>query len=78
VESGLIAAEVISNMNLQSGDGLKVYAELIEARLGPTQPWRPWPQLPGAWLHWAARQLLKNRWFTRRIVLDHWFLGHAA
>jgi flavin-dependent dehydrogenase len=78
VESGLIAAEVISNMNLQSGDGLKVYAELIEARLGPTQPRRPWPQLPGAWLHWAARQLLKNRWFTRRIVLDHWFLGHAA
>lgn len=74
VESGLIAAEVISD----SPDDLSRYAQRIAARFGPTRSFAPSDWLPHSWLSWAARHLLNSHWFTRRVVLNQWFLGQAV
>ena len=78
VESGLIAAAVICDRH-QAYDDLSDYAELIEARFGPARSRMPsWTWLPESWLHWTACRLLGSQWFTRRVVLDNWFLGQSV
>jgi menaquinone-9 beta-reductase len=78
VESGLLAAETIL---AAKGDfslpGLDGYREKIESRFGPPRNRAAAAWLPAGWLHFAARKLMASRWFTRRYVLDQWFL-HAA
>ena len=76
VESGLIAAAVVAEADedyrLQR---LQVYANRLRARFGPeTAP--AGGMIPGFLRNILAGALLGSRWFTRRVVLDRWFL-HA-
>jgi geranylgeranyl reductase family protein len=78
VESGLIAADVILGIRNHAPDALEVYAERIRTHFGPAGRNRSQEWLPNSWLQWAARKLLASRWFTRRVVLDSWFLGKTG
>lgn len=79
VESGLLAAQtVIEHRGARSRDALASYARRIEQRFGmraathrgTTPAW-----LIGARLKQGlAPILLRNAWFTRRVLLDKWFL----
>jgi menaquinone-9 beta-reductase len=75
VESGLMAADAIT---AAAGDyrasRLQGYRESLLRRFGrgpaPSLP------LPDAWVTALGRALLGTRWFTRRFVIEDWFL-HA-
>jgi menaquinone-9 beta-reductase len=75
VESGLFAAEVIADA---SGDfrceRLATYARRVEARLGRPRSRSVSDWLPASWLRFLAAQLLASRGFSRRVVLERWFL----
>ena len=76
VDSGLIAAAVI----LQAGTGgsraaLESYPERIAAHFRAASRAQSPQLLPRAWLNWCGRRLLSSRRFTRRVVLDRWFLS---
>lgn len=76
VESGLIAADVAA----EAGDDyraqrLQVYASRLRARFGPEAAPAA-NAIPGFLRNMLAGALLSSRWFTRRVVLDRWFL-HA-
>ena len=78
VESALIAADVIlSTRGRYSTSDLHPYAERLTARLGSPRSAGIAERLPAAWLRFAASRLLTSRWFSRRVVLDRWFL-HAG
>lgn len=75
IESGLLAADVLKSCqpNYQQ-DQLKVYQERLLARFGP------WPDepahsiLPDVFRQFLGRQLMATQWFTRKVLLDRWFL----
>jgi menaquinone-9 beta-reductase len=77
VESGLMAADVLA---AAAGDyrrqNLEPYARRIVERFGTPRSGAISDRLPSAFLQFAAARLLVNRWFTRHVVLDRWFL-HA-
>ena len=78
VESGLMAADVLiavrgqvsprESRALLAGDYRSVRHAATSGAISD--------RLPTAFLQFAARSLLANRWFTRHVVLDQWFL-HA-
>ncbi|QDU11449.1 geranylgeranyl reductase family protein [Gimesia aquarii] len=75
VESGLIAADVIQNCQQQySRDCLVTYQEKLINRFGK------WPDapaksvVPAALRQFIGRQLMTSQWFTRKVLLDRWFL----
>ncbi|QDT97791.1 NAD(P)/FAD-dependent oxidoreductase [Gimesia aquarii] len=75
VESGLIAADVIQNCQQQySRDCLVTYQEKLINRFGK------WPDtpatsiVPAALRQFLGRQLMASQWFTRKVLLDRWFL----
>jgi flavin-dependent dehydrogenase len=76
VESGLIAAATVA----EAGEDyrrqrLEAYADRLSARFGPgVAP--AGDLIPGVLRNMLAGALLGSRWFTRRVVLDRWFL-HA-
>jgi geranylgeranyl reductase family protein len=76
VESGLIAAATVA----EAGEDyrrqrLQAYADRLRARFGPgVAP--AGDVVPGFLRSMLAGALLGSRWFTRRVVLDRWFL-HA-
>jgi geranylgeranyl reductase family protein len=76
VESGLIAAatvaEAAEDYRLQR---LQAYASRLSARFGPGVA-SAGDTIPGFLRGVLAGALLRSRWFTRRVVLDRWFL-HA-
>ncbi|WP_455366849.1 geranylgeranyl reductase family protein [Kaarinaea lacus] len=74
VESGLIAAQVIVHASGDYQEGrLKPYAENIVARFGERQHTQnAW--LPGNIKRALARQVLTNRFLSRHILLDRFFL----
>jgi hypothetical protein len=75
VESGLIAAAVAAEA--RGGyhrQRLEPYRERLLERFGRRKR-RP-PPLPAGWLAALGRSLLATRWFTRRVVIEDWFL-HA-
>jgi geranylgeranyl reductase family protein len=76
VESGLIAAGVVAEAGEDYGrQRLQAYADRLKARLGSEAA--PVTDLIPEFSRKAlARALLGNRWATRRVVLDRWFL-HA-
>jgi geranylgeranyl reductase family protein len=81
VESGLIAADVILKAHGSYGrEILGTYPARLEARFGQPQRHSLLSRLPAAWLQSIAARLLASRWFSRRIVMDQWFLhrGDAA
>jgi geranylgeranyl reductase family protein len=76
VESAMLAAGVILNCaGDYSAQRLRPYGVALEARFGRREP------RPGANRHTASRLkrllagwLLKNRWFTRNLLIRRWFL----
>jgi flavin-dependent dehydrogenase len=75
VESGLMAAEVLINSRGDyRSDRLEPYAERIRERFGTPRNVAISDWVPAAFLRFAAAKLLANRWFTRHVVLDRWFL----
>jgi flavin-dependent dehydrogenase len=75
VESGLLAADAIA---AAQGDypraRLESYRERLRERFG--RGGRTSLPLPAAWIAALGRTLLGTGWFTRRVVIDDWFL-HA-
>ena len=76
VESGLIAAAAVA----EAGEDyrrqrLEVYASRLRTRFGPEAA-PAGDVIPGFLRNMLAGVLLGSRWFTRRVVLDRWFL-HA-
>jgi menaquinone-9 beta-reductase len=76
VESGLIAAAVVVAAGEDyRGQALQAYARRLRAHFGPEAA--PAGDMVPAFLrNILAGALLGSRWFTRRVVLDRWFL-HA-
>lgn len=78
IESGLLAAQTILSAQGNYGqDALEPYRALLDRRFGNSG--KDWTStlgqhLPGAWIGALGRLLLRNRWFTRQIVIDRWFL----
>jgi len=76
VESGLIAAAVAVESEGDYGyQRLQAYSDRLTARFGPESA-SAGGMVPGFLRKVLAGALLGNRWFTRRVVLDRWFL-HA-
>ena len=73
LESGLLAASAL----LESTDPKSIanqYSTRLQARLDMGHVVAPSHWLPTAARTWLGRMLLRNRWFTRHVVLDRWFL----
>ena len=75
VESGLLAAQTILEAD---GDfscrRLEPYAERITQRLGEPRAGGAADWLPASWLRAIAVRLLASKNFSRRVVLERWFL----
>jgi geranylgeranyl reductase family protein len=77
IESGLLAAETILAANGRyDEDHLRAYRSKLAARFGGSPG--AWVSLgrriPQNWINSAAKLLLATRWFSRRVILDRWFL----
>lgn len=78
IESGLLAGEAILAANGRyDRTTLESYRRLFTARFGNCQ--EGWAATIGRYLPTpvissAARLLLASRWFSRHVILDHWFL----
>ena len=78
IESGLLAAKAILATGATASAQLsEMYRGLLEQRFGKAQ--REWVanighHLPEWFLTSASHMLMKSRWFSRRILLDGWFL----
>lgn len=78
VESGLMAAEVLLEVRDDYRlERLAAYEKRIVERFGVPRTASATDWVPAAFLRFAAARLLSNRWFTRNVVLDRWFL-HAG
>jgi 2-polyprenyl-6-methoxyphenol hydroxylase-like FAD-dependent oxidoreductase len=80
VESGLLAAEVArAAQGRYARRDLEPYRRALRARFGGAGLGGSFP-VPATLAAAAARRLFHTRWFTRRVVLDRWFLrrGTAA
>jgi flavin-dependent dehydrogenase len=76
VESGLLAADAIIDVRPNySADRLDAYRLRLEQRLGPPR----WTGTGTQRLKRAlAAALFGNRWLTRSLLLERWFLRRAA
>lgn len=78
VESGLLAANVILAADGNYARGrLENYKRMLVSRFGEApEDWstRVGRRLPARWMQSLARMLLATHWFSRHVVLDHWFL----
>jgi len=76
VESGLLAAETIVAANGKyEAEHLQPYADALSARFGDPTRSDGWLRaIPTRLKQWVAAPLFASRWFTRRIVLEGWFL----
>jgi menaquinone-9 beta-reductase len=78
VESGLLAGKAILAVDGENGPALcKRYNRLLAARFGKSQ--KEWAfdiggHLPTWLVSSLSRFLLASRWFSRRVVLEKWFL----
>lgn len=78
IESGLLAAgAIIAAGGKYTRSALDNYRSLLRARLGGSKA--GWSaaigrHLPTPLISSSARLLLASKWFSRRVVLDHWFL----
>ena len=78
IESGLIAADVL----LAAGgdyslNRLEPYRLRLTERCGKPQAAGPTDWLPVGMLRFLAARLFASRWFSRRVLLDRWFLRAA-
>tara|TARA_R110002111_G_scaffold262289_1_gene337882 strand:+ start:187962 stop:189098 length:1137 start_codon:yes stop_codon:yes gene_type:complete len=75
IETGFIAADVIRSCQQDySKARLAVYQEKLFQRFGE---WSDHPEtslIPAALRQFLGRQLMSTQWFTRKVLLDRWFL----
>lgn len=73
VESGLLAGEVVVNAKSDYSEStLHAYEQRLHEIYGNRQPGKP--LIPRRLTVTAGRYLMSTRWFTRKFVLDQWFL----
>lgn len=78
VESGLLAGEAIRSLaGNWARESLSMYSRRLAERFGNSgEHWTSalGQRLPAGLIAAVGRSLLGTRWFTRRILIDHWFL----
>jgi len=76
IESGLMAADaIVAARGEYAAERLQSYSEALSARFGDAADDDGWLGRIPTWLKRAvARPLFASRWFTRRVVLEGWFL----
>ena len=75
VESGLLAAETIAEARGDYRTGrIESYRRRVVARLGEPRSTSASQWLPASWLRVVAARLLASKRFSRRVVLERWFL----
>jgi menaquinone-9 beta-reductase len=75
VESGLLAAQTVLDASDEyAASRLAPYATALRERYGPRRSTAATRRLPPRLVRLAASRLLATRWFSRRVVLDRWFL----
>jgi menaquinone-9 beta-reductase len=80
IESGLLAAQIVlQSEGTYIPQSLEKYRHLLAQRFGNQQDWstRVASKLPPRLMSSLGRLLFTTPWFSRRVVLDHWFL-HAG
>jgi hypothetical protein len=73
----LAAGAIIAADGKYNRDNLENYRSFLAARFGGSR--EGWSatigrHLPSPVISSAAKLLLANRWFSRHVLLDHWFL----
>jgi flavin-dependent dehydrogenase len=79
IESGLLAAQVLVDANGKfTADQLSIYRDRLTRRFGNQQEWSTQigGKLPPRVMSSLGRLLLATPWFSRRVVVEKWFL-HA-
>lgn len=75
VESGLIAADVIrKSHHVYTKDRLISYQEQLIDRFGPCSDTPTTSVVPAVIRQFIGRHLMSSQWFTRKVLLDRWFL----
>lgn len=75
IESGLLAAETIIEAQADyRSTQLMPYADKLIRRFGKRNSAPGEPNSDGKLRHLVGKTLLANRWLTRHLVLDRWFL----
>ncbi|MDF1744342.1 MAG: NAD(P)/FAD-dependent oxidoreductase, partial [Gimesia sp.] len=75
VETGLIAADVLRNsQQVYTLDQLFVYQEKLFDRFGDFSDDPGTSILPTVFRQFLGRRCMSSQWFTRKILLDRWFL----
>jgi len=81
IESGILAADALASALSAGGTldaaALDGYRRAMEQRFGGRRPGSAPPLAAApvpAWRRALAATLLGNRWFSRRVVIDRWFL----
>jgi geranylgeranyl reductase family protein len=78
IESGLFAADtILAAEGKYTQESLEAYHMLMTQRFGASG--KDWTSavgrhLPDSWIASLGRLLLRNQWFTQKVVLDRWFL----
>jgi flavin-dependent dehydrogenase len=80
IESGILAARaIVGAAGRHTRADLEPYRASIVARFGPRARARGIADLvPEACMSLAGAKLLSNAWFTRRFLLDRWFLHRGS
>lgn len=76
VESAMIATDIIRQCaDDYTSTQLQPYIEQMEARFGKRNPAPDWlERLPMSIKKVFARKLMKTHWFTKKIIIEQWFL----
>jgi geranylgeranyl reductase family protein len=74
VSAHLAADTILNTAGRYSAADLEPYAGRIEHRLGKPRAQSAADWLPAGWLRFIAARLLATSWFSRRVVLERWFL----
>jgi len=77
IESGLLAAQVLAEANGKyTADQLSLYGDHLAERFGNQQEWSSQigSKLPPRLMSSLGRLLLATPWFSRRVVIEKWFL----
>jgi flavin-dependent dehydrogenase len=77
IESGLLAAQVLAEADGKyTADRLSLYGDRLAERFGNQQEWSSQigSKLPPRVMSSIGRLLLATPWFSRRVVVEKWFL----
>jgi flavin-dependent dehydrogenase len=75
IESGLLCAESILETSANRENLNRVYLAKMRHHFREGTTTSPLSKLiPNAFRQFAAHRLMSSRWFTRRVLLDQWFL----